>query len=174
MSYQLKSVKNTVGREGVGFTANLYLDNAKIAYVSDYGDGGGVRVDYLSREIREVQEPALAFWHRENCIGHYSRALTSNSEQAMNLLYFFYDKDKESKKSIAFEVGPDISLMTDVEATEYFESTSHFEEHADLVLKSQGFTREELLTEILLQYPTARIWNPQTHRAQAVSELISV
>ena len=37
MGISLKAIKRTVGREGNGFLANVYLYNKKIGTVADYG-----------------------------------------------------------------------------------------------------------------------------------------
>lgn len=44
MGISLKAIKRTVGREGDGFLANVYLNNKKISTVADYGDGGGYEI----------------------------------------------------------------------------------------------------------------------------------
>ena len=48
--FQLKNVKQTLGREGYGCTATMYLHGKKIGTYADYGDGGCEHVDYISKE----------------------------------------------------------------------------------------------------------------------------
>lgn len=48
--FQMKSVKNILGREGYGCTANLYLNGKKIGTYEDYGDGAPEEVEYVSKE----------------------------------------------------------------------------------------------------------------------------
>ena len=48
--FQLKNVKNTLGREGYGCTATMYLNGKKIGTYADYGDGGCEDVDYVSKD----------------------------------------------------------------------------------------------------------------------------
>lgn len=38
--FELRAIKKTIGMEGEGFTANVYLDNKKIGTCADYADGG--------------------------------------------------------------------------------------------------------------------------------------
>lgn len=45
--YNVKAIKKTMGREGQGFTCNLYKGNKKIAFCADYGDGGGLNIDWI-------------------------------------------------------------------------------------------------------------------------------
>ena len=51
--FQLKSVKRTLGREGYGCIANMYLDGKKIGTYQDYGDGACEDVAYVSKEAEE-------------------------------------------------------------------------------------------------------------------------
>ena len=48
--FQLKNVKQTLGMEGYGCIATMYLNGKKIGTYADYGDGGCENVDYVSRE----------------------------------------------------------------------------------------------------------------------------
>lgn len=49
----MKNIKNTMGREGYGCLATLYLDGEKIGTYADYGDGGEEEVSYVSKEAEE-------------------------------------------------------------------------------------------------------------------------
>ena len=51
--FQLKSIKNTMGIEGSGVIATMYLDGEKIGTYADYGDGAMEQVDYVSKEARQ-------------------------------------------------------------------------------------------------------------------------
>lgn len=48
--FQLKNVKNTMGREGYGCIATMYLNGKKIGTYADYGDGACEDVDYVSKD----------------------------------------------------------------------------------------------------------------------------
>jgi hypothetical protein len=52
--FQLKNVKQTMGREGYGCIASMYLNGKKIGTYADYGDGGCEDVDYVSKEAKET------------------------------------------------------------------------------------------------------------------------
>lgn len=47
--FQLKNVKQTMGREGYGCVASMYLNGKKIGTYADYGDGGSEDVTYISK-----------------------------------------------------------------------------------------------------------------------------
>ncbi len=51
--FQLKNIKNTMGIEGPGLIATMYLDGEKIGTYADYGDGAMEQVDYVSKEARQ-------------------------------------------------------------------------------------------------------------------------
>ena len=52
--FQLKNVKNTLGREGYGCIATMYLNGKKIGTYADYGDGAMEKVEYVSKEAEEA------------------------------------------------------------------------------------------------------------------------
>lgn len=51
--FQLKNVKQTLGREGYGCIASMYLNGKKIGTYEDYGDGACEDVTYVSKEAEE-------------------------------------------------------------------------------------------------------------------------
>lgn len=63
---ELKGIKNTVGMEGSGFYANIYLDGKKIGTVADYADGGAYNYDFDSKELREEMKHRILKFYREN------------------------------------------------------------------------------------------------------------
>lgn len=50
--FQMKNVKRTIGREGEGCTATLYLNGKRIGAYADYADGAGGNVDYESADAK--------------------------------------------------------------------------------------------------------------------------
>ena len=52
--FQLKNVKRTLGREGYGCMATMYLNGKKIGTYEDYGDGACEDVTYVSKEAEEA------------------------------------------------------------------------------------------------------------------------
>ena len=51
--FQLKNVKQTLGREGYGCIATMYLNGKRIGTYEDYGDGACENVTYVSKEAEE-------------------------------------------------------------------------------------------------------------------------
>lgn len=64
--FQMKNVKNTLGREGYGCTATMYLNGNKIGTYADYGDGGCEDVDYVSKEAEEDMMKIIIAYAKEN------------------------------------------------------------------------------------------------------------
>jgi hypothetical protein len=52
--FQMKNVKQTLGREGYGCIATLYLNGKKIGTYEDYGDGGMEDVNFVSKEAEKA------------------------------------------------------------------------------------------------------------------------
>nr|WP_317428556.1 hypothetical protein [uncultured Blautia sp.] len=63
MGINLKAIKKTVGREGDGFLANVYLNNKKIGTVADYGDGGGYEI-CIEQEKKLFEEIVQKYYEK--------------------------------------------------------------------------------------------------------------
>lgn len=60
--FQLKNVKQTMGREGYGCLATMYLNGKKIGTYADYGDGACEDVNYVSKDAeREMMKVIIAY-----------------------------------------------------------------------------------------------------------------
>lgn len=60
--FQLKNVKQTLGREGYGCIATMYLNGKKIGTYEDYGDGACENVTYVSPEAeKEMMKVIIEF-----------------------------------------------------------------------------------------------------------------
>jgi hypothetical protein len=64
--FQLKNVKQTLGREGYGCTASMYLNGKKIGTYEDYGDGGCEDVTYVSKEAEETMTRVIIEYAKEH------------------------------------------------------------------------------------------------------------
>lgn len=51
---ELKGIKKTVGIEGEGFIANIYLNRKKVGEYADYGDGGMGHYNFDSKEAKQA------------------------------------------------------------------------------------------------------------------------
>lgn len=58
-NFELKALKSFTGREGIGFTANLYFKNKKVGEVNDYADGAGTNFDWDYKVSNEIKEQAI-------------------------------------------------------------------------------------------------------------------
>ena len=63
--FQLKNVKNTLGREGYGCLATMYLNGKKIGTSADYGDGACEDVNYVSQEAEEAMMKVIIDFAKE-------------------------------------------------------------------------------------------------------------
>ena len=64
--FQLKNVKQTLGREGYGCIATMYLHGKKIGTYADYGDGACEDVTYISKEAEEEMTKVIIECAKEN------------------------------------------------------------------------------------------------------------
>lgn len=64
--FQMKNIKNTLGREGWGCTATLYLKGKKIGTYADYGDGAMEEVEYVSKEAEEDMMKVIIAYAKEH------------------------------------------------------------------------------------------------------------
>lgn len=62
---ELKGVKPTLGREGYGFTANVYHNNKNVGSVADYGDGAiCLNISLQKGKEEELKEIAKAYYKK--------------------------------------------------------------------------------------------------------------
>ena len=64
--FQLKNVKQTLGREGYGCIATMYLHGKKIGTYEDYGDGAMEDVNYVSKEAEEAMTRVIIEYAKEH------------------------------------------------------------------------------------------------------------
>ena len=63
--FQLKSVKQPLGREGYGCIATMYLHGKKIGTYEDYGDGAMEDVTYVSKEAEKEMTKVIIDYAKE-------------------------------------------------------------------------------------------------------------
>ena len=80
---QLKSIKNTTGMEGYGFTASLYLDGKKIGTVADYADGGDFNYSFTSQEAEKAFEDRIKSWYEVHPMEDSLECYTMSPEEYM-------------------------------------------------------------------------------------------
>ena len=68
--FQLKNVKQPIGREGYGCIATMYLNDKKIGTYADYGDGAEEDVTYVSKEA-EMEMTKVIIEHAKTYPNQY-------------------------------------------------------------------------------------------------------
>ena len=58
-SFHAKKVKEFRGHDGYGYNADIYLGKNKIAEVDEDGWGGGLRIDYVSDEMKQKSDEII-------------------------------------------------------------------------------------------------------------------
>lgn len=64
--FQLKNVKQTLGREGYGCIASMYLNGKKIGTYEDYGDGAMEDVTYVSKDAEAEMMKVIIEYAKEH------------------------------------------------------------------------------------------------------------
>ena len=64
--FQMKNIKSTLGREGYGCFANLYLNGKKIGTYTDYGDGAMGDATYKSPEAEKEMTEFIVAYAKKN------------------------------------------------------------------------------------------------------------
>ena len=64
--FQLKNVKQPLGREGYGCIATMYLNGKKIGTYADYGDGACEDITYVSKEAEEAMMKVIIEYAKEH------------------------------------------------------------------------------------------------------------
>ena len=58
-TFHAKKVKEFRGHDGYGYNADIYLGKNKIAEVDEDGWGGGLRIDYVSDEMKQKSDEII-------------------------------------------------------------------------------------------------------------------
>ena len=89
----MKAVKTFKTWDGVGFTANLYMDNKKIGIAQDEGHGGEVEFHILKPEHREEYSRRVKEYYEEN------PSSMNNEYDFINELYEAWETEKTFKSN---------------------------------------------------------------------------
>ena len=87
--FQLKAIKETTGREGIGCIANMYLCGKKIGIYADYADGGEPHVDYISKDAEQEMGRVIVAYAKENPNEYIVNWYKNNPEQYQEALERF-------------------------------------------------------------------------------------
>ena len=67
-NFRITALKTFEGREGIGYTCNLYLNDKKVGSVRDTANGGPVEFDIKEEAMIALKEEAKAFYGEDS---HY-------------------------------------------------------------------------------------------------------
>ncbi len=69
-TFTVKNIKTFTGREGYGYSCNLYLNNKKVAVVTDNADGGPLDIFWNGPKIFDVTTRSLDFEISQEYLTH--------------------------------------------------------------------------------------------------------
>jgi len=159
-TFHAKKVKEFRGHDGYGYNADIYLGKNKIAEVDEDGWGGGLRIDYVSDEMKQKSDEIIKNLPKckfSEAIGGFSEDMMEWDAQlafdhvATNVLRM-RDFKKQMKK---------ITIIKDEQILEYKTKSSQLDEifrfknvgymtlraHLELKQKKEGIKILNLLPE---------------------------
>lgn len=105
MGFQMKNIKRTLGREGYGCVASVYLNGKKIGTYEDYGDGALGDINYISKEAEEAMMNVIVAYAKEHPNNYIVNLYKERPEQ-------FKEECKRFKKRHPYISDEDITLET--------------------------------------------------------------
>lgn len=103
---QLKAVKTFVGTDGMGFSANIYLDNKKVGHVHDSAYGGCYDYDYDTKEGQEAV--------KEKIKEHYEKHPTVDTFKIYDMQIDEIDMDNLPRKSYEDMFEPEDEFFSEL------------------------------------------------------------
>ena len=104
-NFQLKNIKNIMGREGLGCSATMYLNGKKIGTYVDYGDGALEEVEYVSKEAEQDMMRLIIAYAKEHPNDYVINIYKSRPQQ-------FKEKCERFKKYYPYIPDEDITIET--------------------------------------------------------------
>jgi hypothetical protein len=160
--FQLKNVKQPLGREGYGCIATMYLHGKKIGTYADYGDGACEDVTYVSKEAEMAMMKVIIEYAKG-----YSNPFMVNlyNERPQQ-----YKEECESfKKRYPFIPDEDITIQTMASNSIVYivEGVLELMEHEKCFKKyqKQGYRAIALNGKQLSAYPAS--WSDERIKASA-------
>ena len=160
--FQLKNVKNTMGREGYGCIATMYLNGKKIGTYADYGDGGCEDVDYVSKDAEADMMRVIIDYakehHNEFIINLYHERPQQFKEECERFKkYYPYIPDED----ITIETMASNSIVYIVsDLLELIETEKHFKKYL-----KKGYRAISLDGNNLSAYPVS--WSDERIKESA-------
>ena len=103
--FQLKNVKQPLGREGYGCIASMYLHGKKIGTYEDYGDGACEDVTYVSKAAEEEMIQVIIEYAKEYDNPFMVNLYNERPEQ-------FKEECEHFKKQYPYIPDEDITIQT--------------------------------------------------------------
>ena len=160
--FQLKNVKQTLGREGYGCIATMYLHGKKIGTYEDYGDGAMEDVNYVSKEAEEAMTRVIIEYAKEHPCQFIVDLYNERPQQ-------FKDECESFKKYHPYIAEEDITIETMsansiVYIVEDFLQLLDVEKQFKKCIK-QGYRAIGLLGNMMSMYPAH--WSDEKIKAEA-------
>lgn len=167
--FQLKNVKKTLGREGYGCTATMYLNGKKIGAYADYGDGGCEDVNYVSKEAEKEMMKTIISYAKEKknnfIIDLYEKRPNQYKEECERFKKFHpYIPDEDitiqtmASNSIVYIVSDLLDLL---------ETEKEFKKYQKKGYRAIGINGNDLT---LTAYPNS--WNDSKIKAHATGQTL--
>ena len=160
--FQLKNVKQTLGREGYGCIATMYLHGKKIGTYEDYGDGACEDVDYVSEEAKEEMMKVIIEYAKEHPCKFIVDLYHERPQQ-------FKEECERFKKYHPYIADEDITIETMsansiVYIVEDLLELMDVEKHFKKCIK-QGYRAIGVLGNTMSMYPAS--WSDERIKAEA-------
>lgn len=155
---ELKSVKATLGREGYGFTANVYVMGKKVGSVADYGDGSICLDINIPREkMEEVKKIAIEYYKE-----HPKYGVDINDEYILNdffnELYELKDNETIYKKNAKKGFDKMIILAHSKREEDPMKDTNYIYSDIAISCRYQGETpSKKFMEDLEKEHPNNRV-----------------
>lgn len=160
--FQLKNVKQTLGREGYGCIASMYLNGKKIGTYEDYGDGACEDVTYVSPEAEREMIKVIIEFAKEYDNDFVINLYKERPQQ-------FKEECERFKQRYPFIPDKDITIKTMASNSIVYivESVLQLRDHEKYFKKyqKQGYKAISLDRNNLSAYPKS--WSDEKIKAEA-------
>lgn len=148
---QLKAIKHFETTRGVGFTANVYIDNKKAGIASDEGHGGMVDTRFESRELQET------FLKRSKDYFEANPSVMDSPEDFIEELLQFAEAEQMFKKNTK-KGFPILLVMNFYKRTDSLESVfaNGFKEPQLVSVKDDSTLRVQLMEKNPVEHKVYR------------------
>lgn len=165
--FQLKNVKQPLGREGYGCIATMYLNGKKIGTYEDYGDGAMEDVTYVSKEAEAEMMKVIIEYAKEY-----------NNEFTINLYHErpqqFKEECESFKKQYPYIPDEDITIQTMASNSIVYivEGVLELMDHEKYFKKyqKQGYKAISIDGKMLQAYPTE--WSDEQIKESAKGKIL--